>query len=103
MGTVKVRYLEPKRLKDGTTAYIWNNRHAVKAGLVREWLGTNLAAAIARAEALNALWDAIRKGEPGTPAPAPGTVAWLAGELVDGRWRAEHQARPLKTQREIEA
>ncbi len=42
-----------------------------KAGIFSESLGTDLTAAKARAKALNASWDAIRRGlEPTGPPPA---------------------------------
>ncbi len=59
-------------------------------GMVSEPLGTDPAAAIARAEALNAQWDAIRRGDGQAAgnAPATGTVAHLMDDLRrSSHWR----------------
>lgn len=100
MASVKVRYLETRKLSDGTTGYVWNNRHAAKAGLQREWLGTDLAGAITRAEQLNALWDQVRTKSDAKPGPAPGTVAWMIDRVEGG---IDHGEKPRKLQKEIEA
>ena len=47
---MKIRYLERRKLRDGRTGWVWNNRHARKAGMESEWLGVDLDIAIARAE-----------------------------------------------------
>lgn len=98
MARVKVRYLESRKLKDGTVGYVWNNRHAAKCGLVREWLGTDLAAAITRAENLNTLWDEIRTKSDAKPGPRPGTVQWMIDAIERG---IDHQEKPKKLQKEI--
>ena len=100
MASLKVRYLETRRLKDGTITYVWNNRHARKAGLESEVLGPDKAAAITRAEELNALWDQVRTKSDAKPGPAKGTVAWMAAEIERSD---EHREKPAKTQKEIEA
>lgn len=98
MGRLKVRYLETRKLKNGIVGYVWNNRHAAKSGLVREWLGTDLAAAIARAESLNALWDEIRTKSDTKPGPRPGTVQWMVDFIERG---IDHLEKPKKLQKEI--
>jgi integrase len=101
MGPVNVRYLEKRRLKDGTTAYYWICRHARKLGMVNEALGTDLGAAVARAEQLNAEYDERRatKGAVEAPAPAVGTLAWLLREIER---TPEHDERPDDTRKEVE-
>lgn len=99
MAALKVRYLEPRRLKDGSTGYVWNNRHARAHGMETEWLGTDLAAAIARAEKLNQLWDEIRRGLKEKGGPVPGTVAWMCADIERSD---EHKERRAKLQGEVE-
>ena len=62
MATIKVRYLESRKLKDGSTGWVWNNRHARKFGMEAEWLGTDEVAAHQRAKQLNTIWDEVRRG-----------------------------------------
>jgi len=54
-----------------------------RSGIVSEALGKEITAAVARAEALNAAWDEIRRGlEPAGKRPAlPGTLSHLVEEL----------------------
>ncbi len=54
-----------------------------RSGIVSEALGKEITAAVARAEALNAAWDEIRRGlEPAGKRPAlPGTLSYLVEEL----------------------
>lgn len=99
MATVKIRYLEKRRLRSGEVGWVWNNRHARATGMETEWLGTNLDAAIARAEKLNATWDQIRlsRGEPS--GPAAGTIAWMAHDIEQSD---EHKERRPKLRQEVE-
>lgn len=98
MATV-IRYIEHRHLKDGKTGWVWNNRHARKAGMEREWLGTDREIAIARAEKLNAAWDEIRlqRGQP--TGPKKETIAWMA---LDIERSDEHKERRGKLRQEVE-
>ena len=78
------RYLDCKKLRSGDAANYWNppNRDLARGfPLHREALGTDLAAAIERANFLNAHLDAWRKFRSSRPLeiaqPGYGTVAWL--------------------------
>jgi integrase len=100
MGTVRIKYLETRKLRGGTVGYVWNNRHARKAGMECEWLGTDEVAAIDRAKKLNAMWDDIRKSRKvPTAGPVHGTVAWMA---LDIEKSDEHRERRKKLQQEVE-
>lgn len=99
MATVKVRYLERRKLKGGTIGWVWNNRHAHAAGLAREWLGTDEAAAIARATQLNRQWDEARLGQEKPKGPEPYTVAWMADDIVASD---EHAERRTKLRQDVE-
>jgi integrase len=99
MVTVKIKYLEWRHLKDGAVGWVWNNRHARKAGMETEWLGTDELAAIAHAKKLNQLWDDIRSSRNMPSGPAPGTVAWMA---LDIEKSDEHRERRKKLQQEVE-
>ncbi len=60
-----------------------------RAGIFSEALGKEMTAATARAGALNAAWDEIRRGlEPvGKPPALPGTLSHLVEELrVSDEW-----------------
>lgn len=98
MATV-TRYIEKRKLKGGRIGYVWNNRHAHKAGMAREWLGTDREIAVARAERLNATWDEIRlqRGQP--TGPKKDTVAWMA---LDIERSDDHKERRPKLQQEVE-
>src|SRR5579859_6117463 len=99
MATAKLpRYLEPRKLKSGVTGYEWNNRHAARRGMVREWLGTDLGAAVRRAEELNRAWDDIRRGTQTRRGPEHGTVAWMADRIE--RY-TEHREKSAKLRGEI--
>lgn len=98
MARVRVRYLERRKLKDGGVGYVWNNRHAVAAGLQREWLGTDLGKAIERAERLNALWDQVRTKSDAKPGPVPGTVSWMIDRIEAG---PDHQEKSAKLRKEV--
>lgn len=71
---VRVRYLRQKR--DG---FYWQPTPIMrKAGFHPEPLGREPTAARRRADALNAEWDAFRRGESADPeAPKDGTMGWL--------------------------
>ena len=72
MGKFQVRYLIEK-----PSGYYYRATPAMKqAGIFSEPLGSDLAAAIARAEHLNDQWDAIRKGDetPAVSLSSPGTL-----------------------------
>jgi integrase len=99
VATLKIRYLEQRQLKDGRIGWVWNNRHARKAGMEPEWLGTDMEAAIARAEKLNAMWDQIRVARAEPSGPIPGTIAWMA---LDIEKSDEHKERRPKLQQEVE-
>jgi integrase len=99
MVTLKIKYLERRVLKDGTIGWVWNNRHARKAGMATEWLGTDEDVAMARARKLNQLWDEIRTSRDTPSGPLPGTVAWMA---LDIEKSDEHRERSKKLQQEVE-
>ena len=87
MGEIKVRYLEDRRLADGTTAYYYcPPKVAAKAGIVwPEALGTDPIKAATRAEELNKRVDDWKAGtEPsGSLAPIKGSIAWLIERFED--------------------
>ena len=98
MATLKVRHMVTRR-----GGYYFQATAAMRgAGLASEPLGRDLAAAIARAEQLNALWDEIRAGQKAAAqrrAPAPGSLDWLAAELrASGEW----QDKAPRTREDIE-
>lgn len=99
MATVKIRYLEQRALRDGRVGWVWNNRHARKAGMVTEWLGIERNIAIARAEKLNASWDEIRLSRGQPSGPTPGTIAWMAADIEKSD---EHKERAPKLRQEVE-
>lgn len=101
MGPVTVRYLETRRLKDGSAAYYWICRHARKLGMVNEALGQDLAAAVTRAEQLNRDYDERRRGQASASiaGPAQGTLTWLLRQIERG---ADHNDRPDQTRKEVE-
>ncbi|SFI36315.1 hypothetical protein [Albimonas pacifica] len=74
------RYMREKRLAGGATAYFWEPPGIYrKAGLAlrAEPLGRDYAAAVTRAEILNAEVDAWRKGRGGEKVPqGVGTLRW---------------------------
>lgn len=77
--------MRPKRLRSGDTAYYWEvptKDRAAGCKLANEALGRDLSAAIEKAQRLNALLSATRRGE-SDPA-SPGSVKWL------GRWFLKH-------------
>lgn len=82
------RHVTPKRLVSGKTAYYYNVptwARDLKCSVDNEPLGTDFAAMVSKAEAINARfdeWDTLRKGMPiSTPnAPRYGTVDWLFRE-----------------------
>ena len=82
------RHVIPKRLKSGVTAFYYNvptRYRKYKCPVSNEPLGTDFAAACAKAVTLNALfdeWDQQRKGMPiNIPnAPKIGSVDWLFRE-----------------------
>ncbi|MGI4947579.1 MAG: hypothetical protein ACRYHC_02635 [Janthinobacterium lividum] len=78
------RYMRPKRLRSGQTGYFWEQpywsrppaeRWGHKCPVASEALGTDLAAAIGKAEMLNAHLDEWRQGVEAKP--AEGTVKAL--------------------------
>ena len=80
------RYLRPKRRADGLTGYFWERpswarppaeRYGRLCPVDSEALGTDLAAAIGKAELLNTMLDEWRLGAEARP--ATGTVKWLMG------------------------
>lgn len=62
MRSIKIRYLESRRIAGGRTAFYYNPKADLRAsGIVeRQPLGEDLAAAVAKAEALNAVVDEYR-------------------------------------------
>lgn len=102
MASLKIRYLEKRKLKDGTVGYCWNCRHAKKWGMDgHEWLGPDVAQALARATMLNEMLDAIRRSAKSpTEGPAPGTTAWMIDQVLKSD---DHKGRPAKGAREVEA
>lgn len=89
-----IRYLEKR-----ATGWVWNCRRAKKYGMQPfEVLGTDDAAAFARAAMLNNMLDELRKGETG--APQPGTVHWMIIQIEQDQ---THKDRPEKTRKEVEA
>lgn len=99
MATLKIRYLERRKLRDGKVGWVWNNRHARQAGMVSEWLGTDLDAAVARAQKLNATWDEIRLSRNEAAGPPAGTIAWMAYDIERSD---EHAERRKKLRQEVE-
>lgn len=80
------RYFRAKRRRDGLTGYFWERPGWAKPPAERygrlcpvdsEALGTDLAAAIGKAELLNAMLDEWRMGAEAKP--SAGTVKWLMG------------------------
>lgn len=83
MGGIKVRYLEARRLADGSTAYYYcPPRKATSAGIVApEALGKAPAEAATRAEYLNNRVDDWRAGRDVAPHDkAVGSIDWLIKE-----------------------
>ncbi len=72
-----------------------------RAGIFSEALGKEITAAVARAEALNASWDQIRRGlEPVGKLPAlPGTLSHLVEKLRRSR---EWSDKAPRTREELE-
>lgn len=92
-------YVEPRVLKDGTTTYVWNNRHAKRLGLDGyETLGGDLGKVIERARFLNNLYQDCRRGG-STPGHRVGTVAWMTQQIEASD---DHKARPAATKAEVE-
>jgi len=88
---LRVRHLISK-----PSGYYFQATAAMRAaGIASEPLGTDLAAAAARADELNAAWDAIRAGA-ATDAPARGTVAHLVAELRRSSEYADKKPRTLE-------
>lgn len=82
MARLKVRHLEAK-----PSGYYYHPTRKMKAaGFRGEALGTDAVAAMARAEALNAEWDAIRAGDAAPPSARPGTLRWLIGRYQQSTW-----------------
>jgi hypothetical protein len=86
LARIKVRYLERRRLADGSTAYYYcPPGNAQKAGVaLPAALGKEPIAAAAKAEEQNKRIDDWRAGkEPGRAGPVPGSVAWLVNKFED--------------------
>lgn len=93
MKTDLPRYMRAKRLAAGRMAYYWQPPNWARRGAVRAGrkcpvgatpLGSQLAAAIEKAEALNAALDGWRQGE-SRPIEEVGTISWLF------RWYRTHR------------
>lgn len=115
MATTKLpRYVRPRTLATGKTGYFWElppwarphkdpvtgeARPAVKhdrpCPVQSEALGTDLAHAIEKGEALNAVLDSWRKGEKAET--VKGTVAWLFAWY---RGQDRYKAKSAKTKRD---
>lgn len=97
MGAIKVQYLRQK-----PSGYYWEPSRKLKLlGFHQEPLGRDLAAAVRRAEELNAsVEDTIRSGEPPPAARAAvGTMARLIDDLLAS---AEFSDKSLARQAELE-
>ncbi|MBF0305953.1 MAG: site-specific integrase [Alphaproteobacteria bacterium] len=80
MPAIRITNLRVKRRADGRVAYYWevpSKDRARGCPLINEALGTELPAAVGRAQTLNAQLTAWRRGEDGGRAIKPGSVAWL--------------------------
>ena len=95
LGEIKIRYLETRRLADGSTAYYYHPpKPAQKAGIaLSEALGKDPVAAAARAEEQNKRIDDWRAGkdEGGGQRPVEGSIAWLIE-----KFEASHQYKRKK-------
>ncbi|MBX3488536.1 tyrosine-type recombinase/integrase [Parvibaculum sp.] len=87
MRSIRVRYLESRKIAGGRTGYYYNPKADLRAaGIVdRQPLGEDLAEAIAKAERLNAIVDeyraAVRRGEElKVDRKEPGSIAHLFDE-----------------------
>src|SRR5207244_1775618 len=107
------RYMVERRLKGGAIAYYWTPRRKdLKAGftIAGEALGTDYAAALARAEGLNGHLDAWRTGKGGTKEPDDGSrygsVKWLFARYLGSAAfeRVSERTRPvyLRALRQLE-
>jgi hypothetical protein len=90
LGEIKIRYLETRRLADGSTAYYYHPpKPAQKAGIaLPEALGKDPVTAVTRAEEQNKRIDAWRAGKDGDRGQraAEGSIAWLIE-----KFEASHQ------------
>jgi hypothetical protein len=90
LGGIKIRYLETRRLADGSIAYYYHPpKPAQNAGIaLPEALGKDPVAAAARAEEQNKRLDDWRDGkeEGRGQRPAEGSIAWLIE-----KFEASHQ------------
>ena len=95
LGEIKIRYLETRRLADGSTAYYYHPpKPAQKAGIaLSEALGKDPVAAAARAGEQNNRIDDWRAGkdEGGGQRPVEGSIAWLIE-----KFEASHQYKRKK-------
>lgn len=93
-----------RRRPDGTryfAGFYYQATPAMRAaGILSESLGRDRAAAVARAEALNASWDAARAGQDPAPPPMPGTFAWAVAAL---RGSAEWADKAPRTRADYDA
>lgn len=90
MRSIRVRYLESRKIAGGRTAYYYNPKADLrKAGIVdRQPLGEDLAEAVARAEKLNRIVDeyraAVKRGEElRGDKKKPGSISALFKEYED--------------------
>jgi integrase len=90
LGVIPVRYLETRRLADGSIAYYYCPPKAAQKALVvaPKALGKDPIIAATEAERLNALVDQWRIGGEtgGIVGPVPGSIAWLVE-----KFEASHQ------------
>ncbi len=106
MKTDLPRYTRAKRMANGKVAYYWQPPNWARKGHIRHdktcpviatALGSQLAGAIEKAEALNAALDGWRLGDSAAAATqANGTISWLFGWYRKSRLFAEKAAKTRK-------
>ena len=89
LGAIKIRYLETRRLADGSIGYYYvPPRGARRAGVLStEPLGRDPVEAARKAQERNRQLDEWRTGTElgGTEGPAKGSIAWLIERFEDSR------------------
>jgi hypothetical protein len=88
LATIKVRYLERRRLSGGQTAFYYcPPDEIIEAGiLIACPLGTDEGEAVGKAQTYNKLLDEWRAGDIAKPEFAPGTIGWLVAEFKASSW-----------------
>lgn len=93
--TVKVRHM---RRRGDSGWYFIPSKALHDAGFRPEPLGKDVIAAAARAEVLNAEWDAIRAGQPAVAREVVGSWPWLVKQYEVSDWYRVLQPRSKETQ-----